>query len=304
VSEEDKLMTMREAIKKYVHDGDTIFIGGFIHNEPFAAIHEIIRQRKRDLTITKSAGTIGIDQMVGAGCVSKLIISYLWNPIGPRPAHAFRRAVEMGIPRSVEVEDYSVLTLTMAYFAGALGLPFMPTRSLMGSDIANKPSFMGEKKLKMMVCPFTGEKLYLIPSITPDVGIIQVQRADKHGNAQVWGLMGDSKYGINACKRVIVCAEEIVDEAVIRADPNKTIIPGFRVNAVVHEPWGAHPSYMQGYYDIDVDHFLKYEEMSRTLDGFENYLKEWVFGVEDRKEYLNKLGPEKLLKLKIKRYYA
>lgn len=286
-----KLMTMQQAIARFLGDGDRLFLGGFIHNEPFAASHEIIRQRKRNLTVSKAAGDIMLDQLVAAGCVAKLIVGYLWNPIPPpKSAHAFRRAVEKGIPHAVEIEDYTVFSLTMAYMAGALGLPFMPIRTLLGTDIANRRSFLKESKVKVIACPFTGQKICLVPALRHDVGILQVQRSDCQGNAQVWGLLGDSKYGINSCDKVIICAEEIVKTDVIQSDPQKTVIPSLKVSAVVHEPWGAHPSYIYGYYGLDLEYWEEYFKATGTLEGTERFLEEWVYSVPNRQTYLGKLS--------------
>ncbi len=292
-----KIMTMREAIRAFVNDGDVVYLGGFLQHEPYAAVHEIIRQEKRRLTVTKSAGMIALDQMIGAGCIDKVISTYIWNPL-PKPAHALRRCVEKEIPHKIQMEDYSFLSLTLAYFAGALDLPFVATKTLLGSDFTKHSSFLGENKLKIVESPFNGEKVCLIAPLKHDVGIIQVQRVDKEGNAQAWGLMGDSKYGINSCSKVIICAEEIVDTEVIIKDPSRTIIPGFKVNAVVEEPFGAHPSYVSGYYDMDWRYFSFYDKATETLDGFEDYLKEWVHGVKDRSEYMKKIGKKTLEDLK------
>jgi glutaconate CoA-transferase subunit A len=296
----NKLMTLEEAIQSLVHDGDTVFLGGFVAGEPYAAAHEIIRQRKRGLTISKAAGLLVVDQLIGAGCVSRVIASYVWNPV-PRSANAFRRAVEAGIPHPIEVEEYSLLTLTLAYFAAALDLPFVATKSLLGSDIARHSTFLGERKLKVIDSPFDGEKVLLVPPLRHDVGIVQVQRADREGNAQAWGPLAATKYGINACSRVIVCAEEIVDSEVIRRDPNRTLIPAFKVDAVVEEPWGSHPDYMPGYYDRDWEFSPFYYRATTTVEGMEQFLQEWVYQVKNRREYLQKLGENRLRQLQVGR---
>jgi len=293
-----KVMSMKDAVREFVQDGATVFIGGFIHGDPFAAVHEIIRQKKRDLTVSCAAGTIILDQLIGAGCVKRAISSYIWNPM-PTSAHAFRRALEKGIPHHIEVDESSLLALNLAYFAGALGLPFVATKTLLGSDLVERGNSLAGKKLKIIESPFTGEKVCLIPPLKHDVGILQVQRSDVQGNFQAWGLLGPTKYGINSCSKIIVCVEEIVDNDVIRRDPNRTITPGFRVSSVVEEPWGSQPSYIQGYYDRDWKYFSFYDKISRSLDGFEEYLEEWIYGVKDRKDYLKKIGEERLSALKV-----
>jgi len=294
-----KIMTMDKAIKEFVRDGDVVYLGGFIQHEPYPAIHEIIRQRKKGLTGSSCAGMIALDQLIGAGCLDRVITTYTWNPL-PKPAHAFRRCLEKGIPHDVKIEEYSILALTLSYFAGALDLPFVATKTLMGSDLAKNSSFLGDNKLKTIESPFNGEKVCLIPPLKHDIGIIQVQRADSIGNAQAWGVMGDSKYGINSCSRVIICAEEIVNTEVIKRDPGRTIIPGFKVSAVVEEPWGSHPSYVTGCYDMDWRYFSFYDKATETLDGFENYLKEWVYDIKDRSEYIKKIDKKNLDVLKPK----
>lgn len=290
-------MSMQEAVGQFVRDGDTVFLGGLVACEPYAAVHEIIRQRKRDLVVSKGAGMLVLDMLIGAGCVRKVITSYIWNPIY-KPAHAFRRAVEQGIPHPIELEEYSFFTLGLAYFAGALGLPFVAAKSLLGTDILTKSPSLGHK-VKVIDSPFTGEPVVLIAPLKHDVGIIHVQRADEEGNAQAWGPLAADKWGIASCSRVIVSAEEIVSSEVIRKDPQRTIIPGFRVNAVVEEPWSSHPDYVPGYYDRDWKYFPAYYEATKTEEGFNQYLEEWVYQVKSRKEYLAKVGKERLKKLKV-----
>ena len=297
MSPQSKLTTTTEAIRRFVHDGDTVYLGGFIQGEPSAAVHEIIRQRKKNLTISKVAGTDHIDLMIGAGCIKRLITSYLWNPV-PKSAHAFRRAMEKGIPQSLELEEYPLLVMSLAYLAGSMGLPFVATKTMLGTGFVRHYSFLGEKKFKVIESPFDGEKVCLIPGLHHDVGIVQAQRADEWGNTQAWGILGSTKHGINSCKKIIVCAEEIVPSDTIRKDPNRTIIPGFRVNAVVEEPWGCYPSYMQGYYDRDFRFFPDYERQTRNVDSFQRYLEKWVYGVGNRQEYMEKIGRNRMEKLK------
>lgn len=288
-----KLMSMREAIKKFVRDGDKIYLGGFVHATPFAAVHEIIRQKKVNLTISSLGGTIEFDQMIGAGCVTNQISSYCWNPI-PKPMYCFKRAMEEGKPNKIKFEEFSFLSLSFAYFAGAMDLPFIGTKTLLGSDFITYRSHMGENKLKIIESPFNGEKVCLIPPIKHDLGILQVQRSDSSGNTQFWGINGSTKYGINSCKRVIVCAEEIVEKDVIRQNPDHTIVPEFRVDAVVEEPWGGHPTSMTGFYDRDQRFYAYYAKLSKTQEGFNRFMDEWVYGIKDRQEYLKKMGKDRM----------
>jgi glutaconate CoA-transferase subunit A len=294
---QDKRMDMKEAIEQFVDDGDTVYLGGFIQQDPFAAVHEIIRQGKKDLTVSKAAGMLALDLLIGAGSVQRVITSYIWNPI-PRPAHAFIRAVQEGIPHKVEVQEVSILVLTLAYFAGALELPFIPVKTLLGSDMLGKNPCLGDHKIQVGQSPFTEEKVCLIPPIRHDVGIIQVQRADPQGNAQAWGFRGDAKYGMLSSRRIIVCAEEIVPHEVILKDPDRTMIPAFRTHAVVEEPWGAHPTYTMGYYDVDWQFFDYYERHTMTQTGFQRFLEEWILGTKSRRHYMEKLGQERMALLR------
>lgn len=288
----DKRLSMQEAIAEYVHDGVSVAIEGFTAFICFAAGHEIIRQRRRNLTLIRMTPDLIYDQMIAAGVAKRLVFSYLGNP-GVGPLHCVRRAVEKGIPAPLEIEEYSHYGMVGRYLAGAMKLPFFPLRSYSGSDM---PAV--NERIKTVISPYDGEEIAVVPPLNPDVAIIHAQRADMQGNTQLWGLLGAQKEAAFAADKVIVVVEEIVDEAVIRADPNRTLIPGLIVDAVVHEPFGAHPSYVQGYYDRDNDFYLKWDEISRDQAATEAWLEEWVYGVRDRAEYLRKLGEETLRRLK------
>jgi glutaconate CoA-transferase, subunit A len=285
-SRASKLTTMADAIGRLVGDGDAIVIEGFTHLICFAAGHEIIRQRKRDLVACRLTPDLVYDQMVGAGCVRKLVFSWAGNP-GAGPLYALRRAVEEGIPNRVEIEEYSHFGMVARLAAGAARLPFYPMRNYQGSDLPRV-----NPKIRTVLCPFTGEELAAVPALEPDVAIVHVQRADDQGNAQIWGLLGVQKEAAFASRRVIVVAEEIVDERVIRSDPNRTLIPGVIVSAVVHEPFGCHPSYAQGFYDRDNEFYVRWRDVSKERSRFDAYLDEWVYGVRDRAEYVSKLDAE------------
>ncbi|GAB4527688.1 MAG: CoA transferase subunit A [Anaerolineae bacterium] len=281
-----KVTTMKDAIARLVHDGDTVAIEGFTHLICFAAGHEIIRQRKRDLTLCRLTPDLIYDQMIAAGCARKLVFSYLGNP-GVGSLHAVRRAVEKDIPAPLEVEEYSHFGMVGRLIAGAARLPFYPVRSFVGSDL---PSV--NPQIKQVTDPYAGGQVYVVPPLNPDVTIVHVQRADEQGNAHIWGLMGMQAEAAFAARRVIVVAETIVDEAVIRADPNRTVIPGLIVDAVVHEPFGAHPSYVQGYYDRDTQFYLAWDSISREHESLLAWLDEWVYGLESRADYVEKMGTE------------
>jgi glutaconate CoA-transferase subunit A len=276
-----KVVPMRDAIAADVHDGDTLVIEGFTHLICFAAAHEIIRQKRRNLTLCRLTPDVVFDQMIAAGCASKLVFSWAGNP-GAGSLHAFRRAVESN-PRALEIEEYSHFGMVARFSAGAARLPFWPLRNYQGTDLpAVNPL------IRSVECPYTGESIATVPPLNPDVTIVHAQRADADGNTQVWGLLGVQREAAFASRRVIVVVEELVPESVIRADPNRTIIPGMIVDAVVVEPWGAHPSYAQGYYDRDNDFYVAWDNISRDTGKLQAYLDEWVHGVPDRAEYLRR----------------
>jgi glutaconate CoA-transferase, subunit A len=279
---ESKVRSMRDAIGQLVHDGDTVVVEGFTHLICFAAGHEIIRQRRRDLTLCRLTPDLIYDQMIAAGCARKLVFSWAGNP-GAGSLHAFRRAVERKDPESVplEIEEYSHFGMVARLSAGAAGLPFWPLRSYRETDIPTV-----NPQIRSVECPYTGEQLATVPALRPDVTIIHAQRADAQGNTHVWGLLGVQKEAAFASQRVIVVVEELVDEEVIRSDPNRTLIPGLIVNAVVVEPWGAHPSYAHGYYDRDNAFYVEWEAISRDPAKLRQYLDEYVYGVPDRAAYL------------------
>jgi glutaconate CoA-transferase, subunit A len=279
-----KVATMHDAIAAIVRDGDTVAIEGFTHLISFAAGHEIIRQRRRDLTLARMTPDVIYDQMIGAGVASKLIFSWLGNP-GVGGLHAVRRRIEGGDPAPLEVEEYSHFGMVSRYTAGAMNLPFFPLRSYFESDLPKV-----NPKIRRIESPYGDGDVYAVPPLRPDVAIIHAQRADAAGDTQVWGLLGCQKEAAFAADRLIVVVEELVDESVVRADPNRTIIPGLIVDAVVVEPFGAHPSYAQGYYDRDNTFYLEWDAISRDTAALDAWLAEYVYGVADRAEYMAHLG--------------
>jgi glutaconate CoA-transferase subunit A len=275
---------MQDAVAELVRDGDTVVIEGFTHLICFAAGHEIIRQRRRDLTLCRLTPDLIYDQMIAAGCARKLVFSWAGNP-GAGSLHAFRRAVEGKAGSPLELEEYSHFGMVGRLCAGAARLPFWPMRNYMGTDLP-----AANPRIATVDCPYTGERLAAVPALNPDVTIVHAQRADAQGNTQIWGLLGVQKEAAFASNRVIVVVEELVDESVIRADPNRTLIPGLVVDAVVVEPWGAHPSYAQGYYDRDNQFYVAWEAISRDPAALARYLDEYVYGVRDRAEYVARSG--------------
>ena len=289
-----KVMSMKEAVSKFVRDGDTAYLAGFTHLIPFAAGHEIIRQRKKDLTLCRATPDIIYDQMIAVGCAKKVVFSYAGNP-GVGSLRCFRRATEKGVPKALEIEEYTHFGLSGRLFAGATNMPFLPLRTNLGSDLpAQNPN------IRSVADPYTGDEVSVVPPLKPDVAVVHVQRCDASGNAHIWGIVGEQKDAAFAAKKVILTAEEIVSEDIIRSDPNRTLIPDFIVHAVVHEPWAAHPSYTQGYYDRDNEFYVQWDEITKEHETTLKYLDEWVYDVEDRAAYVKKLGPEKLAKLKPK----
>jgi glutaconate CoA-transferase subunit A len=272
---------MHDAIARHVHDGDTVVIEGFTHLICFAAGHEIIRQGRRNLTLARLTPDLIYDQMIAAGCARKLIFSWAGNP-GVGSLHAFRRATEGASP-TLALEEYSHFGMVARFSAGAARLPFWTMRDYAGTDLPG-----ANPQIRSVTCPYTGERLATVPALNPDVTIIHAQRADAAGNTQIWGLVGVQKEAAFASQRVVVVVEELVDTAVIRADPNRTLIPGVIVSAVVVEPWGAHPSYAQGFYDRDNDFYVAWEQISRDPARLRAYLDEFVQDVPDRAAYLTR----------------
>jgi glutaconate CoA-transferase subunit A len=282
-----KVTSMREAVAGLVRDGDSVAIEGFTHLICFAAGHEIIRQRRRDLTLCRLTPDVIYDQMVGAGVASRLVFSWLGNP-GVGSLHAIRRRIERADPAPLEVEEYSHFGMVSRYVAGASNLPFMPLRSYVESDLPK-----ANPRIVPIESPYGEETVYAVPPLRPDVAIVHAQRADAEGDAQIWGLLGCQKEAAFASERVIVVCEELVDEATIRRDPNRTAIPGLIVDAVVVEPKACHPSYAQGYYDRDNRFYLDWDDVARDPDRLDAWLREWVLGVESHAEYVEKLGDER-----------
>ena len=284
----NKVISMKEAVSQYVQDGDTVAIEGFTAFICFASAHEIIRQAKQDLTLVRMTPDLVYDQMIAAGVAKKLVFSYLGNP-GVGSLYCVRRAVEKGIPRPLELEEYSHFGMVGRYIAGASKLPFFPLRSYTGSDMpAVNP------QIRFVDSPYGDGPIAVVPPLNPDVAFLHAQRADAQGNTHIWGLLGMQKEVAFAAKKVVIVVEEVVDAEVIARDPNRTLIPGLVVDAVVHEPYGAHPSYVQGYYDRDNAFYLDWAENSGDQEKTEVWLQQWVYGVPDREAYLARLGKERL----------
>ena len=288
-------MSISEAIAKYVNDGDSVYAAGFTHLIPFAAGHEIIRQHKRDLVLARATPDLIYDQMTAAGCARKVIFSYMGNP-GVGALRIVRSAIEQG---KLEWEEYSHFGMITRLQAGASGLPFLPMNQTAATDLEKV-----NPNIKRIADPYGGKDVIVVPALNPDVAIVHVQRADKEGNAHLWGIIVEQKEAAFAAKKVILTAEEIVDESVIRSDPNRTLIPSIVVDAVCAVPYSCHPSYAQGYYDRDNEFYLQWDKISESAEAVKSYLDEWVYGVQDREEYWRKLGEEVHKRLQIKPKYS
>jgi len=289
-----KLMDLSAAVERLVRPGMSVALGlgleGFV---PFAAAHEIIRQGIGPLTLIGPISNICFDQMIAAGLVERVIAAWVGN-VSTGIGYCFRRAVEQGRPRPLEVIDHSNFSISLALEAAARGLPMAVGRSPLGSDIVrDNPHF------KVFICPHSGERLLAIRAVKPDLTILHAQRADAEGNVQCWGATGITRQAALAAKRVLVTCEEVVDSEVIRRDPDRTLVPGFVVDAVCEVPWGAHPAPVQGYYDLDHQWFVDYAAATREESGARAWLEEWVYGVGGRSEYLARLGGRRLSRLKV-----
>lgn len=284
-------MAMREAIATYVADGATVALEGFTHLIPTAAGHEIIRQGRRDLTVVRMTADIVVDQLLAAGCVRRLVSGFVGNSSAGSLGE-LRRRVEHGDPEPLEFEEYSHHGLICRYLAGAQRLPFHPLRSYGGSDLPKV-----NPALRKVTSPYPGpdgepEDIYVVPPLTPDVTVVHAQRADRRGNTQIWGLTGVQAEAVFAARQAVVTVEEVVDEDVVRADPNRTVIPAHAVDAVVPCPGGAHPSFAQGYYDRDNSFYRSWSDISRDRRQLADWLAAWVHGTTDHAEYAAKLGAE------------
>ena len=287
----NKVMSLSDAVSRFVHNGDSVYAAGFTHLIPFAAGHEIIRQKRRDLVLARATPDLIYDQLVAAGCARKVVFSYVGNP-GVGSLRIVRAEIEAG---NLEWEEYSHFGMISRLQAGATGVPFMPMNPTAAGDLER-----ANPNHRNVVDPYSGREVAVVPALRPDVAIVHVQRADAEGNAQIWGIIGEQKEAAFASTHVILTAEEIVDPAIIRSDPNRTLIPGFIVDAVCHVPYCSHPSYTQGYYDRDNNFYLTWDEISKTKQGVQAYLDEWVLGVKDRGEYWEKLGPDVHRQLAVK----
>jgi glutaconate CoA-transferase subunit A len=291
-----KLLTMREAVERYVPDGASVLLGAGLEGLiPFAAGHEIMRQGRRDLTLMGPISDMLFDQMIGAGCARRVVAAWVGN-VSAGLGHCFRRAVEQGIPHPIEVHDHSNLTFALALHAGAQGVPYLPTKTALGTDLLHT-----NPDLQTIQSPYDGAPLVAVRALEPDVAFVSVQRADENGGAHCWGAMGVAAEACLASRSVVIVAEQVASRDTIASDPNRVLAPAFKVDAVVHDPFACHPSPMQGFYDRDHAFYHEYHEATRTAEGFARWEAEWVRGVPDRTAYMRKLGRERMERLFIRR---
>jgi glutaconate CoA-transferase subunit A len=277
------LISLREAVRDLVRDGDTVALEGFTHLIPHAAGHELVRQGKRDLTLVRMTPDVVYDQLIGMGSARRLVFSWGGNP-GVGSLYRLRDAVEHGWPHALELEEHSHAGMAAAYAAGAANLPFGLLRGYRGGDLP------AQTRVETVTCPFTGEQLAAVPAHRPDVGIVHAQQADRHGNVHLWGILGVQKETVLAASRSIVTVEEVVDEIELR--PGGIVLPGWVVDAVALAPGGAHPSYAHGYYDRDNDFYVGWDEISRDRDRFRAWMQRHVLDTSDVGEYHASLAAE------------
>jgi glutaconate CoA-transferase subunit A len=289
----DKIQTLTEAVDAHIQNGDSVVLGACLEPMiPFAAAHEIIRQEKKDLTLIAPISDILFDMLIGVGSVKKITAAWAGN-VSAGLGHNYRRSVEKAIPHKIQVEDHSNFSLGLALLGGAMGVPYLPTKSLLGTGLlSSNPN--------LTVHEYEGEKLVHVPALTPDVAVLGVQRADKDGNAHFWGNIGVAQDAALASKKVILLAEEIVDKETIESDPNRVLVPGFKVTSVVHCSAYCHPSPMQGHYGRDHAFFHEYHTETKTREGFTQWINKWITSVTTHEEYLQLVGQARLGNLQVK----
>lgn len=298
-----KVMDAREAVSRFVHDGDHLVIGNYSVSSCIGLIFEVIRQERKGLTLYNQAGALDVEVMIASGCVDRFVGTY----VNPNPGgSAFERALQNG---SLQMEDYTNFQYNARMVAGMHGFSFMPVLSgPMVTDLFKKRGFMGEGKYGVITCPFTGRKTLTVPAANPDVCIVHVQRADEYGNAQYWGSLGSVAAAALASKRIIVSCEEIIGHDIVQSSPQMTILPAYRVDAVVEMPWGAHPTEVLGHYNLDRVAYSMFLMANATVEGLKAWMDEWIYSLQDRSAYLDhymeKFGSDALNALRARPHYS
>jgi glutaconate CoA-transferase, subunit A len=301
-----KVMSARDAIERFVHDGDHLIIGNYTVGSCAELIYEIIRQGRKGFTLYSQSGIFDVEVLVGAGCVDRLVTTYVLRAGGRNGGSAVERALQA---ETIQIEDYTNFDYNARLVAGMHGFTYMQIlEGVMVTDLFRKRSFMGEDKYRVVTCPYTGKEVLTVPAANPDVCVVHVQRADKFGNAQYWGALGSVAAAALASKRIIVSCEEIVEHDVIQSSPHLTIIPAYRVDAVVEIPWGAHPTEVLGYYNMDKVMYGIFMMADGTTEGLEEWMAEWVYGCPTREAYIDryvqKYGSGLLDKITAKAFYS
>ncbi len=302
----NKVMTAKEAVSRFVRDGDHLVIGNYTAGTCAALVFEVIRQERKGLTLYSQSGVFDVEVLVGGGCVDRLVSTYVYRAGGKEGGSAVERALKAG---TLEMEDYTNFQYNARFVAGMHGFSFMQVlEGAMVTDLFKKRTFMGENKYKVISCPYTGKQILTVPAAKPDVCIVHVQRADRFGNAQYWGALGSVASAALASKRIIVSCEEIVEHDIIQSSPHLTVIPGYRVDAVVEIPFGAHPTEVLGYYNLDRVMYAIFFMSDMTGEGLKAWMDEWIYGCVDRPAYLDhymaKQGAESLDAIRVKSYYS
>ncbi len=303
----EKLMTPEEAVRRFIKDGCQLALGGFtVNRNPMALAREIIRQDIKDLHIVCHSHGQALDLLIGAKCVKRLEVAYGANGRFASTCIRFRKAIENG---EIEVEDYSNNQMSLRFLAGSLGIPFIPSRTGLGTDIVNKEGFGSEtrkeakvarKKLVVTSNPFAEGKdeLILLPALNPDVAIVHAQYVGEDGTVRIKGLTFADLEQAKSADTVIVTCEEIVPKTFIRLDPDQNSLPPFLVDAIVRVPYGAHPTACRFFYDYDAKHLNMYKSLAKDDDTFRKYLEEWVFSPKNHEEYLDRIGGAGLVNIK------
>jgi glutaconate CoA-transferase subunit A len=301
-----KVMSAKEAIGKFVHDGDQLVIGNYTVGSCAELVYEVIRQGRKGLTLYSQSGIFDVETLVGAGCVDRLVTTYCLRAGGRKGGSAVERALNAG---TMQLEDYTNFQYNARLMAGMHGFSYIQVlEGAMVTDLFRKRSFMGENKFRVIKCPYTGKDHLTVPAANPDVCIVHVQRADKFGNAQYWGALGSVAAAALASKRIVVSCEAIVEHDIVQSSPHLTLIPAYRVDAVIEVPWGANPTEVLGYYNLDQFMYGLFMMADGTADGLKAWMDEWVFGCENRAAYIDhyiqKFGSSTLDSIKAKPFYS